>query len=312
MSDRPQRPRRSVLYVPAVNARALAKLPTLDADAVIVDCEDSVAPEKKAEARAALASLPRPKGDLVIRVNAPSTPWFADDMAAALAAAPHAILVPKVDHPSELRAAVDLLKEADELGPLRLWAMIETPKAILNIREIAEYAANPGNRTDCFVLGTNDLAKDLGLRGHAREILRPIVLQVLLAARAAGLDVLDGVFNDFNDAEGFAVECADGAAMGFDGKTLIHPAQIGAANAAFSPSPEEIAAARAIVAAFALPGNDASGVISLNGRMVERLHLAQAERLLARLPVSSPATETPRPAMGTDIAGGTQHKDPRP
>ncbi len=280
MTERTPRPRRSVLYVPAVNVRALAKLPSLDADAVIVDCEDSVAPDRKAEARAALAALPRPRGDLVIRVNAPSTEWFADDMAAAIAAAPHAILVPKVDHPSDLRAAVDLLKEADELGPLRLWAMIETPKAILNIREIAEYAASPGNRTDCFVLGTNDLCKDLGLRGRSRDMLRPALLQVLLAARAAGLDLLDGVFNDFNDSERFAAECADGASMGLDGKTLIHPAQIAAANAAFSPTGNEIAAAHAIVAAFALPGNADKGVISLDGKMVELLHLETAKRVV--------------------------------
>lgn len=299
------RPRRSVLYVPAVNARALAKLPGLDADAVIIDCEDSVASEMKAAARAALAALPKPSGDLVIRVNAPVTEWFADDMAAAIAAAPHAILVPKVDHPSDLRAAVDVLKEGDELGPLRLWAMIETPKAILNIREIAEYAANPGNRTDCFVLGTNDLAKDLGLRGRSRDILRPALLQVLVAARAAGLDLIDGVFNDFADAGGFAAECADGAAMGFDGKTLIHPVQIAGANAAFSPMADEIAAAQAIVAAFARPENAGMGVISLDGKMVERLHLAQAERLLARAALHSHRLRRvagPEPAEGP-VAG---------
>lgn len=272
--------RRSVLYVPAVNAKALAKLPALSADAVIVDCEDSVAPERKDEARAVLAGLPRPRGELVIRVNGPATEWFGEDMAAALAARPDAVLVPKVDHPSDLRAAVDRIADVDE--PPRLWAMIETAKSILNIREIAEFCANPGNRTDCFVLGTNDLANELGLRGPARALLRPALLQALLAARAAGLDLIDGVFNDFSDAAGFAAECADAAALGLDGKSLIHPAQIAAANAAFSPSPDEVASAESIVAAFTRPENAGRGVISLDGKMVERLHLAQAERLLAR------------------------------
>lgn len=297
---RPVRPRRSVLYAPAVNAKALAKLPTLGCDAVIVDCEDSVAPDIKAKARAALAALPRPAGELIIRVNGPATEWFGPDMDAALAARPDAILVPKVDAPADLRRAVDRLADVDD--PPRLWAMIETAKSILNIREIAEFAANPGNRTDCFVLGTNDLAKELGLRGPARDILRPAFLQVMLAARAAGLDLIDGVFNDFSDDAGFAAECADGAAFGLDGKSLIHPGQIAAANAAFSPSPDEVASAESIVAAFARPENAGRGVISLDGKMVERLHLIQAERLLARagMPISPLAGEMPgRPEGGS-------------
>ena len=308
----PPRPRRSVLYVPAVNTRALAKLPALGADAVIVDCEDAVAPESKAEARAALATLPRPRGELVIRVNGPATEWFADDMAAAIGARPDAILVPKVDHPADLRAAVDGFAELDE--PPRLWAMIETPKAILNIREIAEFCANPGNRTDCFVLGTNDLAKDLGLRGPARRILRPTLLQVLIAARAAGLDLIDGVYNDFSDAAGFAAECADGAALGFDGKSLIHPTQIEAANAAFSPTAAEAALARAVAAAFALPENAGRGVIALGGKMIERLHLAQAERLLARasLPNFPLAGEMSPQAPVSGSSDKSPRKDPTP
>lgn len=282
MPLRSARPRRSVLYVPANHGKALARLEALAADAVIIDLEDAVAPDDKAAARAALAALARPRGELVIRVNGPFTPWFGDDMAAAIGARPDAILVPKVDHPGDLRNAVDVLAEADEAGTTRLWAMIETPKALMNLREIAEFCANPGNRADCFVIGSNDLAKELGMPAPAPEMLQPLLLQVLVAARAAGLAVLDGVYNAYSDGEGFAAACRHAAAQGFDGKTLIHPVQIAPANAAFTPSDADIADAEAVVAAFDLPENRERGVLSLNGRMVERLHLHQARRLLAR------------------------------
>ena len=171
---------------------------------------------------------------------------------------------------------------------LRLWAMIETPKAMLNIGAIAELGRDRAARLDCFVAGTNDLVKETGILATPdRRYLAPWLMQMVLAARAGGLDVLDGVSNDFRDLEAFSRECAEGAAMGFDGKTLIHPAQIEPANRAFSPSDSAIAEAQAIVAAFAQPDNAAKGVIALDGQMVERLHLAQAERLLAKAGRSS-------------------------
>jgi citrate lyase subunit beta/citryl-CoA lyase len=281
------RPRRAVLFVPATNEKALAKLPSLACDAVIFDLEDSVAPEAKAGARERLrawfAARPKQGPECIIRVNPLTSEWGTEDLLAARACAPDAILLPKVDTPRDIHDFDDALDEADAPENLKLWIMVETPKAMLNIGALAEFGRNRAARLDCFVAGPNDLIKDTGvLATPDRRYIVPWLLQMVLAARAGGLDVLDGVSNNFSDMDAFALECAEGAAMGFDGKTLIHPAQIEPALKAFSPSAEAVADAKAIRAAFALPENAAKGVISIGGRMVERLHLAQAERLLAR------------------------------
>jgi len=281
------RPRRSVLYVPASNPRALQKSATLAADAIIYDLEDAVAPEAKGAAREALRAHfrehPVAACERIIRINPLASQWGTEDMLAARACNPDAILLPKVEHPRDLIEAAGALDEADAEETLALWAMIETPRGILNADEVAQLGLHTSARLACFVVGTNDIARETGvdLAGE-RKYLVPWLMQIVLAARAGGLDVLDGVYNDFADAEGFGHECRQGAAMGFDGKTLIHPSQIGTANRAFSASEAEIAEARAIVELFMRPENAGKGVLPFNGRMVERLHLAMAERLLAK------------------------------
>jgi citrate lyase subunit beta/citryl-CoA lyase len=276
-----------VLFVPASNEKAVAKLPSLACDTVIFDLEDAVAPEAKAGARERLkawfSTRPAGRPETVVRVNPLGSEWGLDDVTAVCALAPDAVLLPKVNTPRDIHDFDDALDEADAPENLKLWIMVETPKAMLNIGALAEFGRDRAARLDCFVAGTNDLVKDTGvLATQDRRYIMPWLSQMVLAARAGGLDVLDGVSNDFRDLEAFARECAEGAAMGFDGKTLIHPAQIGPALAAFSPSTEAIAEAEAIRTAFGLPENAQKGVISIDGRMVERLHLAQAERLLAR------------------------------
>ncbi|THF57093.1 HpcH/HpaI aldolase/citrate lyase family protein [Ollibium composti] len=277
------RPRRSALYIPVSNDKALAKAASLDADVVIFDLEDAVAPADKPAARAKLAAIfaaPAGRAERVIRINALASEWGADDLAAALACQPVAILLPKVDTARDILEAGDALDDAAAPDEVKLWAMIETPKALLNIGAIAELGRDPASRLACFVAGTNDLAKETGVSD--RRYLMPWLMQLVLAAKAGGLDLLDGVYNDFRDADGFGRECAEGAAMGFDGKTVIHPSQIGPANATFAPSEQALAEARAIREAFAKPENADKGVIGLDGKMVERLHLAQAEKLLAK------------------------------
>jgi citrate lyase subunit beta/citryl-CoA lyase len=281
------RPRRSVLYVPASNDKALAKIAGLACDAVIIDLEDAVAPADKIAARGKLAAIlaNRPAGgrEMVVRVNALSSEWGADDLLAAASCQPDGILLTKVDTPRDLLEAGDVLDDNFAPDSVKLWAMIETPKAMLNIGAIAELGRDPASRLACFVAGTNDLAKETGvLATPDRRYIVPWLMQMVLAARAGGLDVLDAVANDFRDLDALARECAEGAAMGFDGKTVIHPAQIEAANRAFAPSAQALAEARGVKDAFALPENQGRSVISLNGRMVERLHLAQAEKLLAK------------------------------
>jgi len=286
MTQSSHHPRRSVLYVPASSEKALAKIGQLACDAVIVDLEDAVAPQEKVVARARLAAVfsARPRRcEMAVRINPLSGEWGNDDLAAAIACAPDAIILPKVETARDILEAGDALDDAPAPDALQLWAMIETPKALINISAIAELGRDPASRLTCFVAGTNDLVKDTGIApGPDRGLLLPWLMQMVLAARAGGLDLLDGVYNDFRDGDGFARECAAAAAMGFDGKTLIHPSQIEAANRAFSPSPEALAEARAIADAFARPENISKGVIALDGRMVERLHLAQAEKLLAK------------------------------
>ena len=284
MQTRPLRLRRSVLYVPAANERAVAKTETLPCDAVIFDLEDSVAPAAKDDARERLRdhfrAHPQSGHERIIRINALGSEFGSEDLFAACACRPDAILIPKVNVPQDIADVADALFEMDAPPAIRLWAMMETPKALINAGSIDEWGETPGSRLDCLVAGTNDLAKDLRVPAGARVGLIPLLMNLLVAARAAGLDILDGVFNDFRDEAGFTAECAVGAAMGFDGKTLIHPSQIEGANAAFGITPEREAAAAAIAAAFDLPENRDAGVIGLDGRMVERLHLEDARRTL--------------------------------
>lgn len=285
MPSRNARPRRSVLYISAANDRALAKLPDLACDAVVIDLEDAVAPGEKAAARGKIGGIfaSRPfRREMVLRINALSSEWGRDDLAAAIAAAPDAVLLPKVETPRDILDVEEALGAAGAAETVRLWAMLETPKVMLDLGGIAELGRIAGTRLDCLVAGTNDLARETRVRAMPdRRNLVPWLLQMVLAARAGGLDVLDGVSNDFRDIAAFRHECEAARALGFGGKTLIHPSQIEPANDAFAPRADELAVAEAIVSAFSLPENAGKGVIALDGRMVERLHLAEAERLLA-------------------------------
>ncbi len=276
------RPRRSVLYMPASNAKAVAKARELACDAVILDLEDAVAPEAKAEARAAAVAAVRAGGwgahEVILRVNTLDTPWGADDLAAAAGAGPDAVLAPKVDGADDVVRYDAALAGAG--ASTALWVMIETAASLFRLPEIA--AASATTRLAGFVMGTNDLAKEIGWRLAAgRAPFHWALSAAVAAARAHGLVVLDGVFNGLDDEPGLSAECAQGVEWGFDGKTLIHPRQIEPCNRAFSPSPEEVERARAVVAAFALPENAAKGALRVDGRMVERLHLAQAQKVLA-------------------------------
>jgi citrate lyase subunit beta / citryl-CoA lyase len=280
------RPRRSVLYMPGANVRALEKARSLAADSLILDLEDSVAPDSKAQARDNVCAAVKSHGygsrELVIRVNALETPWGTADMFAAAQAEPDAILIPKVSHPGDIVSAAKVLKAAGASEKTKLWAMIETPMAIVNAREIAAAGADPENRLTCLVLGTNDLLKESRARmSHDRFAVVPWLALTLVAARAYGLDVIDGVYNEFRDDVGFRAECEHGRTMGMDGKTLIHPSQVGPCNDIFQPTAEEVSWSRTIIQAFTLPGNDKKGVITVDGRMVERLHLVMAKRTVA-------------------------------
>lgn len=273
------RPRRSALYLPAANARAIEKARTLPADVVILDLEDSVAPEAKDEARAMAAAAVKAGGfgprEVVIRVNGLDTPWAGADLRAAAEAAPDAILLPKL-------ASVDDLESCAEqvAGRTRLWGMIETCQAIFRLDALG--AASRACGLDVWVIGANDLVKEMRCRlDEARTPLLPALSLAVMAARAHGLTILDGVYNDIPDLAGLARECAQGSALGFDGKSLIHPSHLETANRLFAPAGDEIAWARTIVAAYQAPENAGKGVLKVEGRMVERLHLAQAERLIA-------------------------------
>ncbi len=268
---------RSALFLPASNPRAIAKLASLACDIAILDLEDSVAPDRKVEARAAaIATLATGGRPLVVRVNGAGTTWAADDLAALRDAGAAAVLLPKVDGPADVAAARAALGTD---GP-PLWAMIESARGLLALPALAEAAA--GLRLAALVAGTNDLALDLRARPDAaRTPLLPALAQIVAGARAGGMLALDGVLNATDDPERLAAECAQGAMFGFDGKTLIHPAQIATANAAFGPDAASIAWAEAVIAAFALPENDDKGAIRLDGAMVERLHLAEAERIIS-------------------------------
>lgn len=277
------RPRRSVLYMPGSNTRALEKAKTLAADTLILDLEDAVAPSAKADARGFVCDAVKTGGygkrELVIRINALTSEWGMDDLAAAVQAGPDAILVPKVSTPFDIATVDKAMTDAPDT--VSIWAMMETPLAMLNAREIAS-AINEYSRFECMVMGTNDLAKETGAGlGGDRVAMLPWLMTCVAAARAYGLAIVDGVYNDFRNEEGCAAECAQGRLIGMDGKTLIHPGQIAPANAAFAPSPEQIAAANDIIAAFALPENAGLGAINLNGRMVELLHCEMAQKTVA-------------------------------
>ncbi len=282
----PLRPRRSMLYMPGSNARALDKAKTLDADALILDLEDAVAPDAKAEARAQVCAALAAGGfgfrEVLVRVNGFDTPWGQADMTAAAVSGADAVLVPKVNSAEDVRKAALALTAAGAPASLALWIMIETPLSLLNMAEIAACASDPANRLAGFVLGTNDLAKETRARiVPGRAPMMPWLMTAIAGARAAGLAVMDGVYNDFRNEEGFARECAEAVDLGFDGKTLIHPSQIGPCNAAFSPPEEEVAWARKIIAAFAQAENAAKGVLQIEGRMVERLHAEMGQKLVA-------------------------------
>lgn len=278
------RPRRSCLYMPGANAKALEKAKTLAADVLLLDLEDSVAPEAKAEARAQVAAAVQSKGygrrEVIVRVNALSSPWGRDDIAAACAAGPDGILAPKVETGTDVAELDDALNECGFPRGAALWVMIETPRAIFNLAEIA--AAARGTRLSAFVLGLNDLAKETRARPTSgRAAFHAALSLTVTAARGAGISAIDGVYNDIADAAGFESECRQGLEFGVDGKTLIHPSQIDAANTIFAPTPEEITRARAVIAAFALPENAGKGVIKVDGRMTELLHLEEAKRVVA-------------------------------
>jgi citrate lyase subunit beta/citryl-CoA lyase len=280
------RPRRSVLYMPGSNARALEKAKTLPVDGVILDLEDSVAPDAKDAARKQVADAVKAGGfgsrEVFIRVNAIDTPWHAEDFVAAAHAAPDAILVPKISNPEQVEMVGRRLLDMHSDHKIRIWAMIETPLAIFNILSIAAEARDSEARLSGLVMGTNDLAKDTRARlVPGRAPMLPWLTTCVAAARIYGIDILDGVYNDIGNAEGFVQECAQGVEFGFDGKTLIHPGQIEPCNKAFSPSAEEVAWARKMIAAFELPENKSKGVVSLDGRMVERLHADMARRTVA-------------------------------
>jgi citrate lyase subunit beta / citryl-CoA lyase len=279
-------PRRSVLYMPGSNARALEKAKTLPVDGIILDLEDSVAPDAKESARKQVIAAVKAGGfgnrEVFIRINGVDTPWHADDLTAAAHAAPDAILVPKISTPDTLELIGRRLLDMGTQHKTRVWAMIETPLAIFNILAIAAEAKDSESRLSGFVIGTNDLAKDTRVRlVRGRTPMLPWLSICVAAARIYNIDILDGVYNDIGNSAGFAMECQQGVELGFDGKTLIHPNQIEPCNQAFSPSPEEVALARKMITTFDLPENKNKGVVSIDGRMVERLHVDMARRTVA-------------------------------
>jgi citrate lyase subunit beta / citryl-CoA lyase len=282
MSAAMLRPRRSVLYMPGANERALEKAAGLPADALILDLEDAVAPDAKAEARdrvcEAAASGRYGRREVTIRVNGIGTPWHDDDLQAAGAAGPAAVVVPKVDSANAVHAIEKGLDAAGAPEHTAIWAMIETPLAMLHAEEVARAS----ERLTVLVMGTNDLAKELQAEHvPGRQPLLAGLGLALLAARATGKVILDGVYNDIRDAEGFEAECVQGRRMGFDGKTLIHPSQLEPCNRVFAPTDDEVDRARRIIEAFDEAQADGRGVVTVDGRMVENLHVEQSRRTLA-------------------------------
>ena len=278
------RPRRTCLYMPGANQRALDKASSLAADVLILDLEDAVSPELKAEARdnvaRSVASRRYGEREVIIRCNSLDSEWGAQDLEMAVAAAPDGVLLPKITGPADIDAIDRALTRAGAAQTMALWSMIEMPLAILNIRDIA--AASQTTRLTGFVMGLNDLAKEMSAIPAADRGAFQVALSLTLAAaRAYGLAAIDAVFNDIEDEAGLTRECEQGRVLGFDGKSLIHPSQLDVANRVFSPDPLEVAHARAVIEAFTLPDNQGKGVIKVDGKMTERLHLEQARRLVA-------------------------------
>jgi citrate lyase subunit beta / citryl-CoA lyase len=283
MTTEDLRPRRSVLYMPGANERALEKAKTLPADALILDLEDAVAPDAKEEARdrvcAAAASGEYGHREVTIRANGIGTQWHDADVTAIATSGAAAIVIPKVNTADDVRAVEAALVAAGAPDDLAIWAMIETPQAIFNAREIA----TASDRLTGFVMGTNDLVKELQAQFvPGRAPLQASLSMAVLAARAAGIVVLDGVFNDLEDADGFVAECEQGRALGMDGKTLIHPKQVEPCNQVFAPSEDEVAHAREVIAAFEQATAEGRGVVTVNGRMIENLHVEQSRRIVAQ------------------------------
>ena len=275
------RPRRSVLYMPAANERALEKAKDIQADALSFDLEDAVAPDSKEVAReqacAAAASSEYGNRELTIRCNGLDTPWGKDDVLAAAAAGPAAVVIPKVDGSSYLDEISELLNQGGAPSSTQIWAMVETPIGILHVEEIARH-----ERMSVMVMGTNDMAKELRASITAdRRALLPYLAMCLLSARAAGVAILDGVYNDIKDESGFKDVCVQGAEMGFDGKTLIHPNQVAPTNEIFSPSLDELDFHRRIIEEFEAAEKDGRGVLTVDGKMIENLHVDEARRALA-------------------------------
>jgi citrate lyase subunit beta/citryl-CoA lyase len=280
------RPRRSLLFMPGSNPRALEKARLLPADGIILDLEDSVAPDAKAVARAqiaqALAAGGFGKREVLIRVNSLDSPWWKDDIAMAGKARPAGILVPKIYGVEDLVAIGHSLRDINADPSIKVWAMIETARAVLQAEELAAVSRDLDMRLAGFVFGPNDISRETRIRMlPGRAAMIPMITHCILAVRANGLEILDGPYSDFSNVDGFALECAQARDLGFDGKTLIHPGQIVACNAIFTPPAEEVAHARKIIAAFERPENASRGAIQLDGQMVERLHAEMAKRTIA-------------------------------
>jgi citrate lyase subunit beta/citryl-CoA lyase len=275
-----------MLFMPGSNARALEKARTLPADGIILDLEDAVAPDAKAVARDQIAAAVEARGfgkrEVIIRINALDSPWWIDDVTMAGKARPDGILVPKISTVADLSAIADRLSDINADFSIRVWAMIETSRAVLDADRLAAASRDAEMRLAGFVFGPNDISRETRIRMQpGRAAMIPMITQCILATRAHGLEILDGPYSDIANIDGFAAECAQGRDLGFDGKTLIHPSHIEACNAIFTPPAEEVAQARKIIAAFQLPENAARGAIQLDGRMVERLHADMARRTIA-------------------------------
>jgi citrate lyase subunit beta/citryl-CoA lyase len=279
------RPRRSLLFMPGSNARALEKARNLPADGLILDIEDSVAPEAKAKAREQIAEAIAAKGfgkrEVWIRANSLDTAWWADDVAMAGQAKPDGILVPKVSSVADLNKIGESLQGIGADPSIKVWAMIETARAVLDADKLAAASRDPKTRLAGFVFGPNDISRETRIKMQpGRAAMIPMITHCILATRAHGLEILDGPYSDIGNVDGFALECAQARDLGFDGKTLIHPSHIVACNAIFTPPAEEVAEARKIIAAFEQPENASRGAIQLDGRMVERLHAEMARRTI--------------------------------
>jgi citrate lyase subunit beta / citryl-CoA lyase len=279
------RPRRSLLFMPGSNARALEKARNLPADVLILDLEDSVAPDAKANAREQIAQAIAAGGfgkrEVLIRVNTFDSPWWIDDLTMAGKARPDGILVPKVSSVEDLHHIDRCLSDVGAPSSIRIWVMIETARGVLHAEELAVASRDLDRRLDGFVFGPNDISRETRIKMQpGRAAMIPMITHCILAARAHGLEIIDGPYSDISNIDGFALECAQARDLGFDGKTLIHPSHIVTCNAIFTPPAEEVAEARKIIAAFEQPENASRGAIQLDGRMVERLHAEVARRTI--------------------------------